>query len=79
MFMKCSVHVYSLNLLYVTHPLFLKMPLLSLHSLQKVGYLARPDGGAVGKNRQLVNPVTTVINRLIFVFKCDPDYALIYC
>ena len=57
MFMKCA-HVYSSNLLYVTCPLLLKMPLLSLHSLQKVGYLARPDGGAVGKNRQLVSPVT---------------------
>ena len=47
MFMKCSVHVYSLNLLYVTCPLLLKMPLLSLHSLQKVGYLVRSAGGAV--------------------------------
>ena len=58
MFMKCSAQVHSLNLLYVTCLLLLKMPLLSLHSLQKVGYLARPAGGAVEKNRQLVSPVT---------------------
>ena len=58
MFMKCSVHVYSLNMLYVTCLLLLKIPLMSLHSSQKVGYLARPAGGAVEKNRQLVSPVT---------------------
>ena len=40
-------------------PTLTKMPLLSLDTLNKVGYLARPDGGAVGKNRQLVSPVTT--------------------
>ena len=56
--MKCSAHVYSLNFLYVTRPLLLKMSLLSLDSLQKVGYLARPAGGAVENNRQLVSPVT---------------------
>ena len=49
MFMKCSAQVHSLNLLYMTHPLLLKMPLLSLHSLQKVGYLAKPAGGTVEK------------------------------
>ena len=45
----CTAQVHSLNLFYVTHPLLLKMPLLSLDTLNKVGYLARPDGGAVGK------------------------------
>ena len=34
------------------------MPLLSLDLLQKVGFLARPAGGAVEKNGQLVSPVT---------------------
>ena len=58
MFMKCSVQVHSLNLLYGTHPLLLKMPPLSLDSLQKVGHFPRPAGGAVEKNRQLVSPVT---------------------
>ena len=39
-------------------PLLLIRPHLSLDSLQKVGLLARPAGGAVGKNGQLVSPVT---------------------
>ena len=56
MFMICSAQVHSLNLLYGT--LLLKMPPLSLASLQKVAYLPRPAGGAVEKERQLVSPVT---------------------
>ena len=42
-------------------PLLLIRPHLSLDSLQKVGLLARPAGGAVEKNGQLVTPVTMVI------------------
>ena len=38
------------------------MPLLSLDSLQKVGFLAGPAGGAVEKNGQLVSPVTVEIH-----------------
>ena len=49
MFMKYTVQFHSLNLLYVTCPLLLIEPLLSLDSLQKVGFLARPAGGAVKK------------------------------
>ena len=43
-------------------PLLLIRPHLSLDSLQKVGLLARPAGGAVEKNGQLVSPVTTSQN-----------------
>ena len=49
MFMKCTMQVHSLNLLYMTCPHLLKMPHLSLDTLNKVGYLARPAGGAVEK------------------------------
>ena len=58
--MKCTVQVSSRNFLYVPCPLLLIRPHLSRDSFQKVGLLARPTGGAVEKNGQLVSPVTTI-------------------
>ena len=52
----------------MTHPLLLIKPLLSLDSLQKVGFLARPAGGAVEKNGQLVSPVTTISVQIDGIF-----------
>ena len=45
----------------MTHPILLIKPLLSLDSLQKVGFLARWAGGAVEKNGRLVSAATTYL------------------
>ena len=74
--MKCTAQVSNRNFLYVPCPLLLIRPHLSLDSFQKVGLLARPAGGAVEKNGQLVSsvtPYTTTVKIISNIYMCKPN------
>ena len=56
----CSVHVYSVNFLYMEHPEMEIVRHLCLELPVKEAYLPRPAGGAVEIDWQLLSPVTMV-------------------
>ena len=58
-----TVHVYSVNILYVPCPKMKIMLPLCLEWPGKEAYMPKPDGGAVKIDWQLLSPVTPLVCR----------------
>ena len=63
MYWQCIAQVHLSNILSVTCPQLIKMPHLCLHLMGKEACMARPAGGAVQIDWQLLSPVTAAVEK----------------